>query len=155
VNRTYHFEPGDIIVAHRFLYRHYGVYLGNGRVIRYAAKKGDFGADAKVHETSLGKFANGSKCEAISSTENPKGAKPFSRQETVSRARSRIGEGLYNLLFNNCEHFALWCRYGTNKSVQVEKAFAAAIVLGTAIVAAKLIKSERGKQDRLQSFYHI
>ena len=142
MNRTYPFKLGDIIVVQRFLFHHYGVYVSNGRVIHYTAKKGDFGADAKVHETSLGKFANGAKCEAFSSTENPKGAKPFSRQETVSRARSRIGEGRYNLLFNNCEHFALWCRYGTNKSVQVEKAFAAAIVLGTAIVAAKLIKSE-------------
>ena len=48
------FEPGDIVVASRFLYRHYGIYAGNGRVIHYAAENGDFGANAMVRETGLG-----------------------------------------------------------------------------------------------------
>ena len=33
---------------------------------------------------------------------------------------SRIGEQRYNLLFNNCEHFASWCKTGRHQSGQVE-----------------------------------
>ena len=33
---------------------------------------------------------------------------------------SRIGEQNYNLLFNNCEHFANWCKTGRHRSGQVE-----------------------------------
>jgi hypothetical protein len=32
----------------------------------------------------------------------------------------RIGEQRYNLLFNNCEHFAHWCKTGRHRSAQVE-----------------------------------
>ena len=32
----------------------------------------------------------------------------------------RLGEQDYNLLFNNCEHFANWCKTGRHRSSQVE-----------------------------------
>jgi hypothetical protein len=32
----------------------------------------------------------------------------------------RLGEQDYNLLFNNCEHFAHWCKTGRHRSTQVE-----------------------------------
>ena len=32
-------EPGDIIFVNRGLYKHYGVYVGNNRVVHFAAKK--------------------------------------------------------------------------------------------------------------------
>jgi hypothetical protein len=32
----------------------------------------------------------------------------------------RLGEQNYNLLFNNCEHFAHWCKTGRHRSSQVE-----------------------------------
>ena len=33
---------------------------------------------------------------------------------------SRLGEQNYNLLFNNCEHFATWCKTGRHSSGQVD-----------------------------------
>lgn len=45
----------------------------------------------------------------------------FSANETVARAKSKIGTGDYNLFGNNCEHFAIWCKAGISKSEQVEK----------------------------------
>jgi hypothetical protein len=35
---------------------------------------------------------------------------------------SRIGEQDYNLLFNNCEHFATWCKTGRHRSGQIDSA---------------------------------
>jgi hypothetical protein len=43
----------------------------------------------------------------------------YSGKETVERARSRLGEDKYNLIFNNCEHFAVWCKTGISGSSQV------------------------------------
>jgi len=128
------FKAGDIIVCDRFFYKHYGIYAGNGRVIHYAANNGDFGADVRVRETSLENFAGEGNCTLLSPIMGRAGTNRFSPVEIVSRARSRLGEKAYNLLFNNCEHFALWCKYGTSKSVQVEKAITTAVVLG--VVAA-------------------
>jgi hypothetical protein len=127
------------------LYQHYGIYAGKGRVIHYASKNGDFGSDIQVRETGLKQFANGRKCEAVLFPRRNASTKRFSSQETVTRARSCLGERHYNLLFNNCEHFALWCKYGKNKSVQVEKAFATAVVLGAAAIAVHIAnKNEEG-----------
>ena len=39
---------------------------------------------------------------------------------TLRRAMSRLGEQNYNLLFNNCEHFATWCKTGRHRSEQVD-----------------------------------
>jgi len=128
------FKVGDIIVCDRFFYKHYGIYVGNGRVIHYATKNGDFGEDIKVRETSLGNFAGEGKCTPMPPVEGCTGANQFSPTETVRRARSRLGEKAYSLLFNNCEHFALWCKYGTSKSVQVEKAVTTALALGAVAV---------------------
>ena len=44
----------------------------------------------------------------------------YSPQETIKRAESRLGECDYNLLFDNCEHFALWCKTGLSRSTQIE-----------------------------------
>jgi hypothetical protein len=131
-------KPGDIIICNRIFYEHYGIYTGKGRVIHYAARDGDFGADVKVRETSLKDFANNDKCHVLPSTGNIKRAKHFSPEETVRRARSRIDEKDYNLFFNNCEHFALWCKYGKNRSVQVEKAAGAVILLSAAVLIAHI-----------------
>lgn len=47
--------------------------------------------------------------------------KKYDRPEIIDRARSRIGENNYRLIFNNCEHFALWCATGINESHQVNR----------------------------------
>ena len=55
---------------------------------------------------------------------------------------SRIGEQRYNLLFNNCEHFANWCKTGRHRSSQVEDwmqtSSLGALALGQIIPAALL-----------------
>ena len=44
----------------------------------------------------------------------------YTPEETVDRAISRLVEQEYNLAFNNCEHFAIWCKTGISKSYQVD-----------------------------------
>lgn len=114
---------GDILIVNRILYKHYGIYAGNGTVIHYAALNGDFGDDICIHEAPLEQFAQkneiivGRFSDAFMNTHTV-----YSPDETVARARSRIGERQYNLVTNNCEHFALWCKTGESESFQVNVA---------------------------------
>ncbi len=55
----------------------------------------------------------------------------YSGDETVARARSRIGQGGYNLALNNCEHFAVWCKTGVKDSSQVDNVLEALAKLFT------------------------
>ena len=45
----------------------------------------------------------------------------YSPEETIQRARSMIGKSFYNICFNNCEHFAIWCKTGIHESSQVNE----------------------------------
>lgn len=94
-------KTGDHLKVFRGVYTHHGIYIGNGRVIHYLLKN--------VQSDSLETFADGAKIRIVPSSESPV---QFSPQEIVNRARSRLGEDKYNLIFNNCEHFARWCRSG-------------------------------------------
>ena len=52
--------------------------------------------------------------------------------DRVQRARERIGENLYSVFSNNCEHFVNWCIGGHHESGQVDKG----IVVGSAAIPA-------------------
>ena len=144
-------KPGDVIGVSRRLYDHYGIYIGEGKVIHYADKTKDFGKDISIYETDLKGFIEGSKDyfvlhfpkeggpprklrSSTNFTENPRERtgifdfifkakyQLFSPEETIKRAKSRLGERSYNLTRNNCEHFALWCKTGVSFSRQVDMA---------------------------------
>ena len=44
----------------------------------------------------------------------------YTPDETIRRARSRLGERKYDLGLNNCEHYAVWCKTGLRESSQVD-----------------------------------
>ena len=45
----------------------------------------------------------------------------FDRDLVLWRAQSKIGEEKYNLVTNNCEHFAMWCITGRSSYDQINK----------------------------------
>ena len=119
-------RPGDVIFVERDfnLYRHYAVYVGDGEIIHYASESGDFGENISIHKTTMKKFLDGAKQYFI--CKFPKhsrirGYHLYTKRETVERAYQRLGEKQYDLLDNNCEHFAVWCRTNISDSSQVKK----------------------------------
>ena len=112
---TLPFSPGTHVVAARTLYAHHGIYLGNGRVVHYAGLCNGW-QSGPVEEVSLEQFANGERVLAIKHS-----SRSFSNSEVVARARSRLGENMYHILRNNCEHFCEWCVTGHKRSWQVHK----------------------------------
>jgi hypothetical protein len=93
-------------------YYHHGIYCGD-KVMHYG---GDTNA-CIVKADSLEKFSLGNQIEIANH------AHSLNKSEVVRRAKSRLGEDQYNLAFNNCEHFATWCKTGHSKSSQVEVVF--------------------------------
>lgn len=91
---------------------HYGVYDGYGGVFHF---NGITPADAQIHYSLFADFAKGGTVSVDSCI------KIFSPQEIVERAISKVGEdfGGFNLLTNNCEHFARWCATDVRQSSQV------------------------------------
>lgn len=51
---------------------------------------------------------------------------------------SRFGEGNYNLIFNNCQHFARWCATGDHESEQVRSVTATTRTVITPALATAL-----------------
>ena len=119
---------GDIIRVSRGLYKHYGVYVGGGHVIHYSGSiVGKLTEEPRVEEVSLKDFLEG----ATSYEYRVEETDCYSPEETVRRARSRLGEQKYDLVFRNCEHFARWCKSGEDRSYQVEDAV---MVIGAALI---------------------
>jgi hypothetical protein len=89
------------------LFNHHGIDLGDGSVAHYLEGR-------EILRSPLPDFTQGEVISVINHPEvSPAGV-------TLRRAMSRLGEQNYNLLFNNCEHFATWCKTGRHRSVQVE-----------------------------------
>lgn len=111
---------GNSIIPH---FTHHGIDCGDGSVIHFTgnnSKKNNF----VITRTSLVSFAAG----------NVKGRKevyvldydvlgiPYDLPDAViQRAENFIGKGEYNLIDNNCEHFAFFCKTGIKESYQIRK----------------------------------
>ncbi|HXZ06424.1 MAG TPA: lecithin retinol acyltransferase family protein [Paraburkholderia sp.] len=110
-------EAGAHLVTQRRGYEHHGIYVGAGKVVHYAGFAGS-AHRGPVEEVTLAHFAAG---HTIVIRPNP--LPKYSSDETVRRARSRLGENRYRLLTNNCEHFCAWCLLGESHSEQVRTCF--------------------------------
>jgi len=128
-------EPalGSHLVTPRLGYSHHGIYVGGGHVVHYGAFVYSLHR-GPVEEIPVARFARGGTVWVRSSE-----SVPYSCQEVIHRARSRIGEDCYRLFSNNCEHFCDWCLNGMNRSAQVESWLATQRRLACALLVALLI----------------
>ncbi len=107
---------GDqIYVIREFLniqgvYEHHGIDCGDGTVIHQRKRT------ETIERTSFATFMYDAKSK-VYVKHYPA---CFIPDVVVQRAKSRLGERNYNLLFNNCEHFATWCKTGVSESQQVK-----------------------------------
>lgn len=111
---------------------HDGIYLGNGHVIHMVAPPGAGKVGARVRVDTLAVFAGGRPVTARSyiGTHDP--------DAIIARAMSRLGDGGYHLIFNNCQHFARWCATGDHVSDQVDSVAATSGTIAMPAVAASV-----------------
>ena len=120
-------QKGDHIRVQRMngLYAHHGIYVSDEEVIHFIGKDDDSILDwskPEVIQTDLAYFLKGGILEVKEYTDE-EFADLYSPEQIVIYARACLGDKGYNLIFNNCEHFANVCTLGRFRSHQVEKVF--------------------------------
>ena len=126
------------------LFLHHGIDLGDGSVAHYLEGR-------EILRSPLEEFSRGEPvCEVPypAASCSPVGV-------TLRRAMGRLGEQNYNLLFNNCEHFAHWCKTGRHRSAQVESWLPAAVFSGARLLLRQNNHLEKGKELALRSLAQL
>ncbi|TRY89541.1 hypothetical protein DNTS_014675 [Danionella cerebrum] len=135
------FRRGDLLEVHRTLFIHYGIYLGENRVAHlmpdimpvFTSNQqlikpvitnkrlilGCMYRNASVRFDSVEDFAYGAQI-AVNDMDKRVKLQPLPGEEVAARAEKLLGDFPYSLLWNNCEHFGTFCRYGTPISQQTE-----------------------------------
>jgi uncharacterized membrane protein YkvA (DUF1232 family)/3-methyladenine DNA glycosylase Tag len=137
---------GDHIEVNRGIYWHHGIYMGDGTVIHFAGEPAER-SNAEIRQTSLEEFLKGGEPEIVKHTVC------FDADIVVQNARFALNLKdstklfkKYSPLFNNCEHFASWCKTGKPASKQVEKLCRMISVSGITLSwMAKILSSNRMK----------
>ena len=114
-------EPsyGSMIRVQAGSIHHYGVYVSPDEVIQFGlapnARPGLKDSDIEVLSTDIDTFLAGQFLEVAEFDRKEKKTHP-TPEEAVARARSRLGEKGYHILYNNCEHFVNECAFGKSNS---------------------------------------
>ncbi|XP_008572873.1 PREDICTED: lecithin retinol acyltransferase [Galeopterus variegatus] len=136
------FLRGDVLEVPRTHLTHYGIYLGENRVAHLMpdillALTDDKGRTQKVVSNkrlilgvivkvasirvdTVEDFAYGADILVNHLDESLK-KKALLNEEVARRAEKLLGMTSYSLLWDNCEHFVTYCRYGTPISPQSDK----------------------------------
>lgn len=118
-------KRGDHIRVCRLngLYYHHGIYVSDDEVIHFTGDDDDSVLDwskAHVISTDLERFLSSGTVE-VKEYNDEELADLYPVEGIVSYARACLGDDGYNLVFNNCEHFANACTLGKYRSRQVER----------------------------------
>lgn len=116
-------QTGDMVRVRLGGVYHYGIFVSEDEVIQFGlpptaenrAKKGE----VTVLATDIDVFACGCIVETAC-LDKPEQKRRIPPSETVALARARLGEGGYNLIHNNCEHFVNECVFGESRCTQEE-----------------------------------
>lgn len=132
---------------------HHGIDLGDGTVVHWCSgesgKKQHLGdmlrrkVRAQIRQTSLEDFCDGQPFR-VREYESC-----FEPDEVVQRALQRLHERDYDVVWNNCEHFATWCKTGDARSAQVEALGSAVAAAGTKMVLKAGVKAAAKSGSKL------
>lgn len=133
------YKRGDLLEVPRTLFTHFGIYLGNNRVAHlipdivplFSTDKdiisemvtndrlimGVIAKRASVRVDTVEDFAYGSKI-LVNHMDQVCSQPPLDGEEVARRAEKLLGSVAYSLLWFNCEHYVMYCRYGTAISFQ-------------------------------------
>ncbi|KAK3602553.1 hypothetical protein CHS0354_003805 [Potamilus streckersoni] len=166
---------GDTIEFPRSVfYSHWAVYIGDEQVVHLTGDDNDgingnfdsghlftiCGKKFKKAFVKVDDFWNvvlGSKVKV--NRNKDRDMRPLRKEEIVERALSKLGEIGYNVMWCNCEHFANWCRYGKEKSEQVDNvlkvgAIGVSVLAGLAIVVGSALKRKRSQESDEEESEH-
>ena len=112
-----HKQPvfGDMLRMKMDSLYHFGIFVSEDEVIQFGLapyhRPAVKACEVEVCSSDLPTFYNGSFFE-VAVWNKAEEAKRRSPQDTVNYARSKLGRKGYDILYNNCEHFAYKCVFG-------------------------------------------
>ena len=114
---------GDMLRVKLGSIYHFGIYVSDDEVIQFglAPSRRTLLRDSEVEvlASDIDTFLSGGDLEVCEFDRKEK-KKLRSPDEVISYARSKIGTKGYNILYNNCEHFANECMSGEHISLQAD-----------------------------------
>lgn len=119
-------EPlfGDIVRIKSGNLYHFGVYVSDSEVIQFGlaphARPHMKESEVEVLASDVDTFCAGGFLE-VAEPDKRELKKKRSPEDAVSAARARLGERGYNIIANNCEHFAYECVFGIKYCSQTEE----------------------------------
>ena len=118
-------EPitGDMVRVKIGSIYHYGVFVSEDEIIQFGlapqVRQTVKDVDVEVCASTVDAFLCGGFLE-VATLDKKEKKNRRAPQQTVAYARGRLGEKGYNILYNNCEHFAYECVTGERKCTQAE-----------------------------------
>lgn len=116
-------NPGDMVRIRFGELYHFGVYVSDDEVIQFGlapnARSHMKESEVEVIASDVDTFCQGGFLE-VAEPDRKEQKKRRSPDEAISAARARIGERGYNIIANNCEHFAYECVFGIKYCSQTE-----------------------------------
>lgn len=116
-------RAGDHVRVCMGAYYHHGIYEGDGVVIHFAGENMATltdPANVRVRRDPLSKFGQAGDIEVRQYTLSQRIGK-YPVKKILANARARLGEGGYDAIYNNCEHFVNACVFGEAYSLQIDK----------------------------------
>lgn len=114
---------GDMVRVMTGTIYHFGIYVSDDEVIQFgltpSLRAGVADVDVEVLATDIDTFLAGGFLEVCEFDKSEK-KKNRTPEETVKYARGKMGTKGYNILYNNCEHFANECISGNHVCRQAE-----------------------------------
>ena len=104
---------GDMIRTKVSFYHHYGIFVSEEQVIQFGLPDDPTRSaeNIKVLSTDIHTFLQGGELE-VGVPDRQERQRMHKPEKTVALATSRLGEGGYDILHNNCEHFVNACMFG-------------------------------------------
>lgn len=109
-------KPGCGVRTRVSFYYHYGIFISPEEVIQFGLPDDPTcpGLDIRVLKTDVYTFLQGGTLEVgFPEKQERKTLRPA--KQVIALARSRLGEGGYDLFQNNCEHFMKQCLFGEKR----------------------------------------
>uniref|UniRef100_A0A4W6EW08 LRAT domain-containing protein n=1 Tax=Lates calcarifer TaxID=8187 RepID=A0A4W6EW08_LATCA len=108
------YKRGDLLEVPRTLFTHFGIYLGDNRVAHLIP---DILPVITKNKSAIAKMVTNNQI-LINHMDKVCSQPPLDGDEVARRAEKLLGSVTYSLLWYNCEHYVMYCRYGMAISYQ-------------------------------------
>ena len=129
--------PGAHIRVQIGDFYHHGIYIGDGEVVQFGLPFDVYTdpSQVKVLRSPLKDFCSNAVFIEVYHFSKKELKQKLPDEQIVKTALSKVGEGGYSVIANNCEHFANYCVFGKKTSKQIDDIYES--------VAALLNKNEK------------